>query len=220
MPKSSVAVICLFISLLVGPVVPSVAAEANYRFTEDWVTPNTGNWRQQLRHLEGRPNIHALEIGSFEGRSALWFLGNILTHATSTMTCVDVFADPAYEARFDHNIQVSTFAKKVRKMKGLSQKVLRQLKPHSYDLIYIDGSHMAVDVLIDAVLSWDLLKPGGIIIFDDYAMGSNVAPQVPSFQRTNPWSRPQIAVDAFLDVFKPYIDLRHKGYQVIVRKRN
>jgi hypothetical protein len=31
-----------------------------------------------------------------------------------------------------------------------------------------DGSHRARDVLEDAVLSWPLLKVGGIMLFDDY----------------------------------------------------
>ncbi|MCZ6464828.1 MAG: class I SAM-dependent methyltransferase [Proteobacteria bacterium] len=36
------------------------------------------------------------------------------------------------------------------------------------DFIYIDGCHEAACVLLDAVLSWDLLKVGGTMIFDDY----------------------------------------------------
>ena len=38
----------------------------------------------------------------------------------------------------------------------------------AFDFIYIDGSHMRVDVLLDAVLAWQLLKPGGIMALDDY----------------------------------------------------
>jgi hypothetical protein len=37
-----------------------------------------------------------------------------------------------------------------------------------FDFIYIDGSHMRVDVLLDAVLAWQLLKPGGFMVLDDY----------------------------------------------------
>ena len=39
---------------------------------------------------------------------------------------------------------------------------------NNFDLIYIDASHYAPDVLSDAVLAFKLLKPGGILIFDDY----------------------------------------------------
>ena len=46
-----------------------------------------------------------------------------------------------------------------------------------YDYIYIDGSHMPKWVLIDAVLSWDLLKKGGLMIFDDYKHIEEKPPQ-------------------------------------------
>jgi len=38
----------------------------------------------------------------------------------------------------------------------------------NYDIVYIDGSHVANDVLQDAVLVWQLVKVGGFMIFDDY----------------------------------------------------
>jgi len=218
MSRLSVLLISFFTSITVGPILPSVAAEAKYNFTEDWVTPHANLWREQLKHLKGKPNIHALEIGSFEGRSALWFLENILTDATSTITCVDLFIGKTYEAQFDHNIRVSTLGKKVGKIKGSSQTILRQLKLNRYDFIYIDGSHLAVNVLMDAVLSWDLLKVGGIIIFDDYLMDANSIPQLRMAEQETPWVLPRIAIDAFLQVFRPYLELRYKGYQVIVRK--
>jgi hypothetical protein len=87
---------------------------------------------------------------------------------------------------------------------------LRELEWNSDDFIYIDGSHVAKDVLVDAVLSWDLLKVGSIIIFDDYQWRVKL---------WNPWARPQIAIDAFLQVFEPYVELRHKEYQVVVKKK-
>lgn len=33
-------------------------------------------------------------------------------------------------------------------------------------VVYIDGSHAAKDVIADAVLAWALLRPGGVLIFD------------------------------------------------------
>ena len=37
-----------------------------------------------------------------------------------------------------------------------------------FDVIYVDGSHHCNDVVVDAVKSFELLKIGGIMIFDDY----------------------------------------------------
>ena len=55
-------------------------------------------------------------------------------------------------------------------MTGTSENKLIELinKGVLADLIYIDGSHLAKDVLSDAILSWKLLKPSGVMIFDDY----------------------------------------------------
>jgi hypothetical protein len=210
MPKVTVFIALTLVCILIRPVEVSTAAGAKYEFTSDWVTAHTKIWSEHLNHLKGNPNVHALEIGSFEGRSAVWALQNILIHPTATITCVDIFAEQPYENRFDRNIQASGSAHKVRKIKDSSQKALTELKWNSYDFIYIDGSHIAKDVFIDAALSWNLLKPGGIVIFDDYRW---------QVERYASWKRPEVAIDAFLKVFEPYVQVTHKGYQVIVRKR-
>jgi predicted O-methyltransferase YrrM len=209
MYRLSALIVC-FISFVAWPIFPSIAAEARYEFTTDWVTPHAKHWTEQLKHLQGKPNVHALEIGSFEGRSAIWALENILIHPSSSITCVDIFVEKTYEDKFDRNIQAAGFANKVKKIKGSSQKVLRELEWNSYDFIYVDGSHVAKDVLVDAVLSWDLLKVGGIIIFDDYQW---------RVDQYKPLARPQLAIDAFLQVFEPYIEVLHKEYQVVVKKK-
>jgi predicted O-methyltransferase YrrM len=72
------------------------------------------------------------------------------------------------EVRFDHNVAVSGASNRVIKITGRSQEILRLLRHASYDVIYIDGSHRAVDVQADASFSWPLLKPSGVLIFDDY----------------------------------------------------
>ena len=37
-----------------------------------------------------------------------------------------------------------------------------------FDIIYVDGSHHAKDVLEDCVNSWRVLQKNGILIIDDY----------------------------------------------------
>ena len=92
--------IAFTMTICIGASPPS-PGEPKYEFTRDWVSKKENNWDRVLAEFKGKANVHALEIGSFEGRSAIWFLDNILTDPTSTLTCVDVFTDEI-EANFDH----------------------------------------------------------------------------------------------------------------------
>src|SRR5262245_25169347 len=87
----------------------------DYHYTFDWFSHNIPVWEQHLAHLAGRSDLRCLEIGSFEGRSAVWLLTHILTHETSRLECIECFegvwewegqlVDMAeVERRFDHNM--------------------------------------------------------------------------------------------------------------------
>jgi predicted O-methyltransferase YrrM len=192
----------------------------NYYFSHDWFSRNIPLLLEHLENTIGLPNCQFLEIGSWEGRSTCWFLEKILTHQSSQITCIDTFAGEGYlnlerniletvESRFDWNIAQSGGNAKVKKYVGKSQDILRNLPLNTYDLIYIDGCHLAIDVLSDAVLSWGLLKTGGIVVFDDY---DKVFPETPS-QNTN------VAIDAFISCFEPQIQIIHQSHQVYLRKK-
>lgn len=58
---------------------------------------------------------------------------------------------------------------KIHKLVGTSHRIISGLieNRQTFDLVYIDGSHVTLDVLVDACLSWKILRPGGIMIFDD-----------------------------------------------------
>jgi len=118
---------------------------------------------------------------------------------------------------------------KVKKIKGSSEKMLRGLNLEQYDYIYIDGSHMPKWVLSDAVLSWDLLKKGGLMIFDDYRYIQERPPQIRptkiDFLDNYIWKKwvknthsPKPAIDAFLNIFGPYLKVVFKKRQVVVKK--
>lgn len=194
------------------------------KFTTDWCTMHIPVWELHLAEFTGKPNLRFLEVGSWEGRSACWLLQNILTEPSSTLTCVDVFepnrqlenfyaqhnmyihSDP--EEYFDHNIHVIGAEDRVVKHKGLSQHILRTLPLQQYDCIYIDGSHIAVDVFEDAVLSWKLLREGGLLIFDDYILTLYE-------QREH---NPRTGIDAFLSIFGAHTTQIHSGWQLFLRK--
>jgi len=167
------------------------------------------DWRQDFAKFAGRPGIRMLEIGSYEGRSAVWFLENILTHPDSRLVCIDPFFDPRREMRFDHNIRLCRAEARLDKRRERSEAVLPQLERASFDLIYVDGSHDAPLVLLDAMLSWELLKPGGILAFDDYEWEPRRPPQ----------SRPKLAIDLFLASHAGKYNLLRQAYQVVIEKQ-
>ena len=168
-------------------------------------------WDEMLSHFKGKPNIHYLEVGVNQGRSAIWVLENILTHPSAKLTGIDIFPEGTnFKERYLSNLKLSGFEYKATTIQGFSQVTLRNLPANSFDIIYIDGDHRANGVLADAVLSFDLLRDGGILIFDDYLW---LAKQVPENLR------PQVAVDSFITAYRTSLEVIHRGYQVFIRKQ-
>jgi hypothetical protein len=59
-------------------------------------------------------------------------------------------------------------------------------------------------VLQDAVLAWNLLKRGGIMIFDDYGLKYDSLGVSP----------PKEAIDAFLKVYGKYVHIFESAYRL------
>lgn len=177
-----------------------------YSFVE-----NIPVWEKMLQPFKGKPDVHYLEIGVNQGRSALWVLENILTDPSSTLTGIDIFPKgTGIKEKYLSNLQLSGYEHKAATIEGFSQIELRKLPLNSFDIIYIDGDHTAGGVLADAVLSLPLLKTGGVIIFDDYRWRAGQLPDE---------LRPQIAIDAFITAYRNSIELIHRDYQVFIKKR-
>lgn len=183
----------------------------DYRFEEDWFSPQIPVWAGLLQPYMGQPDVQYLEIGVYEGRSLMWVLDRVLTDPSSRATGIDIFVPD----NLTHNLAASGAADRVTMRIGASQLELRTLSD-SFDVVYIDGSHTAHDVLEDMVLAWRLLEPGGIMILDDYehtgksTTGGTAMPEE---------LLPGIAIDAFISTNRTYIEVLHKGYQVALRKR-
>jgi predicted O-methyltransferase YrrM len=192
--------------------------QRQYDFTSgpdaDWFTYNIPVWEKALAHLKGKPDVHYLEVGVYEGRSAMWILENILTGAGATLTGIDIFPDDAVKNRFLANVKRSGDEDKVTVIVGPSQEELRKLPLKHFDVVYIDGSHTSADVLEDSVHSWRLLKPGGILIFDDYRWQTWDA-NAPEEEK------PKIGIDVFMRlVGHPHFDIVHNDYQLILRRKS
>jgi hypothetical protein len=193
-------------------------------FTVDWFTNNIPTWRSLLvPRLSGRP-CRVLEVGSYEGRSARWLLQNALTHPRSSITCVDAFrvADrvcwkgrPVASGggrdvlrRFLRN--TAEFGNRVRLVREPASTALRREEDagQTYDMVYLDSDGAAKDCLEQAVLAWPLVKPGGVLVFDDYTHSA-----------LHDGACPRRGVDAFLDCYASEFRALHVGWQVIVERR-
>ena len=82
----------------------------DYKFTQDWFSHNIPVWEQLKSLLPERKSF--LEIGSFEGRSAVWIVENMMNPG-DWIDCVDTWEGSeehkngelsGAEDRFDHNI--------------------------------------------------------------------------------------------------------------------
>jgi predicted O-methyltransferase YrrM len=193
---------------------------SDYQYTKDWFGWAPQVWEQLIPHLPTRKNF--LEIGAFEGRSAVWTVQHMMEDG-GEIVCIDTWEGGAEhtpedmagtEARFKHNIDLvmgNFVDRKVLPIKSTSVEALGGLiaQKKQFDFIYIDGSHLAKDVLTDACMAWSLLKDRGFMVFDDYLW------RPPGFDVLQ---RPKVAADAFVNMFEDELQMTHLGYQLIVRK--
>jgi predicted O-methyltransferase YrrM len=193
---------------------------SDYQYTKDWFNWAPQIWSQLIPHLPARKNF--LEIGSFEGRSAVWITQNMMEDG-GELVCIDTWEGgeehtsedmAGTEERFKNNISLvmgNFVDRTVQSIKSTSVEALGGLitQKKQFDFIYIDGSHVAKDVLTDACMAWPMLKPKGFMVFDDYMWKP---------QGFTLLQRPKVAIDAFVNMFDDELNIAHSGYQLIVRK--
>jgi len=176
-------------------------------FTSDWFSHNIPAWSSFFGAMVWDNSVPktVVEIGAYEGRASLWLLENLLQNDKSRLHCVDVFAGAeqpdSYWQRFKANVLDSEHRSKVAVHTKTSFAFLNRYVADGgqADFIYVDGSHRAADVLEDLILSFRALKPGGLIICDDYLGGSG--------QHELTLGSPKIAVDAFTTIFRDRIEI-------------
>ena len=187
-------------------------------FSADWFTHNEYNLNKLFDDkLKGKKDF--LEIGSFEGRSSCWFLNKI--DGDASLTCVDTWEgskehqglnfNPVYERFVDNTAQSRKADQILNVMKMTSFEAMARLiaERKQFDFIYIDGSHLGKDVLTDACMAFQLIKSGGVIVFDDYEWTD----------LPDPIDRPKMAIDYFITLFNKDINLIYSAYQIAIEKR-
>ena len=182
-------------------------------FTQDWFSHNIPGMQSVVNQI---PEIKkVLEIGSFEGRSACWFLEEVLDDS-GKLCCVDNFGGSLEHTQFDFNEVKRKFLTNTSQVKKPNQHLhlveksstvaLADLIVHNatFDFIYIDGSHTSPDTLTDACMAFQLLKKGGGMVFDDYLWEMH----------TGIIRSPKAAIDMFVMLFSEQCRVVLNGYQV------
>jgi predicted O-methyltransferase YrrM len=191
------------------------------RLSKDWFSDKAAQWLSvfEAYGLTSRPKVEALEIGSWEGLSSFFILRTL---PGAHLTCVDTWegADEhkagvsatkeilsRIEESFDANL--SPYRDRLTKYKGTSFSYFNEHAARNiFDLIYVDGSHHCDDVIVDAVKCFEMLKPGGVMFFDDY------------FWRHYPKAidNPAAAINAFLRLKQGEYKIVRIYSQVVIEK--
>ena len=184
-----------------------------YEFTNSWFEDHRRIWDDLIQSL--LPS-KILEVGSFEGRSTCYLIDTLASQEPLLVHCVDTWQGgvehqsggqmesdmSAVEVRFRRNIElaisrspcsVNLIVDKARSSVALAKLIVDGNS--DFDLIYVDGSHNATDVLMDALMCFQLLRVGGVMVFDDYIWHEGLPVEV------DPLRCPKIAIDAFTTIF-------------------
>ena len=192
----------------------------NYKISHDWFSSHAYYFKYFMNKFPA--NFKYLEIGSFEGNSAIFVSSNF---PKSEITCVDPWInyeeiDPwinykkesrAYlievEKIFDQNTKNLT---NIKKKKDTSNNFFIK-NNQKYNFIYVDGYHKYEYVLKDCLNSWEALLPGGILVCDDYIW---------EFYKENELKlNPCFAINKFLEIKKKHIKvLLVTNSQIFIKK--
>lgn len=191
------------------------------RLDNDWFTNNIPTWLMAFKKqsYNKKTLLNCMEIGSWQGLSAVFLLSYF---DNANLTCVDTW-EGADEHKNEHatNHEILSKAEKVfdanlaeyedrlTKYKGTSYRYFNDcFEIEKFDLIYIDGSHHSDDVVVDAIKSFEMLKLGGLMIFDDYLWK----------YYDSTIDNPIGAINAFIRLKRNQLEVICFDYQLVVRK--
>ena len=199
-----------------------------YYFSNDWFNQSAKTvWDQIVPKLNP---TNVLEIGSYEGASAVYMIKYLSSMNGGRVVCIDTWeggvehalvnmsnVEKTFDANVIHAICEGDNKVSVEKIKSSSlvalSKMIADGRLSFFDMVYIDGSHQAPDVLVDSVLSFQLLKKGGLMVFDDYLWSENL-PQGQDLVRS-----PKIAIDSFINIYCRQLKvLPAPLYQIYIQK--
>lgn len=174
----------------------------SYNYIVDWSKASTKNIKHIFERYVRTPSV-TMEVGVFEGRTTFWMVDtypSITKHVAIDPfrgnyevdeTILDMVKD-----RFIDNLNECPNKTKIEFYENKSINVLPTLT-EQFDFIYIDGDHTSSSVLEDLVLSFHLLKTGGVLLLDD-ATRWKYTKHSTNEKSGDPSLSPRLAIDSFI----------------------
>ena len=178
------------------------------------------NFEPLLQEYVGKEELRFLQLGAYTGDASVWMVENILSDPhRHRLFDVDTWegSDELAHENLDFDDVYKTYLERVRptglvtpyRMTTYDYLVSSNARHNRFDFIYVDADHTTVGVLLDAELSWPLLKSGGIIAFDDYTWHHHTM---------DPRLEPKVGIDLFLHRHQGEYDVLAVNDQVWLRK--
>jgi len=167
------------------------------------------NFEAQLPSIRFR----VLQIGAYAGDFSRWLLENKVVEYLDDVDTWQGSEDEGDSVKnwnhvlryYQSNIKSH---KQVKSHKMTSDAFFRSKKSRTYNLIYIDGSHSAKQVLIDGINAFEHLELDGLMVFDDYLWENN------KVRLENPGP----GIDCFLQLYVGQYNVVFRGYQIWIKK--
>jgi len=179
--------------------------------TKKWFSNNLYFLSKNLSSLKIE---NLLEIGSYEGRSAIFF-ANIFKE--SKLFCVDTWSGSdeheninfkSIEDNFDHNVKFLIKNQSLSKFKMTSDNFFNQ-NTKKFDFVYVDGDHSKDQVLKDLKNSWSFLNSNGFLLVDDYMW----------WYYKDLKNNPAFAINNFIKDYSNQIKKMIIWHQVLIQKK-
>jgi predicted O-methyltransferase YrrM len=190
-------------------------------WTHDMPKETRKSFEKSLLMIPEKSKI--LEIGTYAGLSIIEMLKLV---PESTAIVIDLWENyyeydngvglnilindsTGVEKLFYKNIK--PFESRIQVLKGKSSDKLFELllKNELFNFIYVDGSHRCLDVYLNIMIAWKLLKIGGIIVFDDYC-----------YNKRDILNSPYEAIEKFKNNYLNDFLILHQDYRVFLKKIN
>jgi FkbM family methyltransferase len=197
-----------------------------YNWTHDLPPNSKSIFENVILSIKNKTDPEILEIGTYAGTSLIYML-QMLPLAKAVAIDRWKSYDEDVDGKkvetlanleninvkniFDKNILKAGMKDRITCMQGDSEKCLTQLliDNKKFDFIYVDGSHRCLDCFLDCVLSWKILKTGGIMAIDDYQYKKD---------DKNILEIPFYGVNEFLKKYQNELKIISIGYRVFIQK--